>query len=228
MMTIRKSDDRGHAQFGWLDSRHTFSFGSYFDPHHMGFGALRVINQDWVAPGKGFGTHGHRDMEIISYVLEGQLAHRDSTGSAGVIEPGDVQVMSAGKGIRHSEMNGRDDAPVRFLQIWIEPAVGGTAPGYTQKHFEATDGLTLLVSPDGRDGSLPIKQDAALYRLRLAAHQGARLDIDREKAWIQVVDGRLRVGDAVVEAGDGLALTEVDTVDFEALTRAEALIFDLH
>lgn len=227
MITIRKSDARGQAHFGWLESQHSFSFGSYYDPRHMGFGDLRVINQDRVAPGRGFGAHGHRNMEIISYVLEGDLAHRDSTGSSGVIRPGDVQVMSAGRGIRHSEMNGRADAPVRFLQIWIEPEVTETAPGYTQRHFARSDGLTLLVSPDGRDGSLPIKQDAALTRAVLPAGDARVVALSKPRAWVQVVEGELAIDDQILAAGDGAAITGQDALGLRAVADTEALIFEL-
>lgn len=227
MITIRKSDARGQANFGWLDSQHSFSFGSYYDPRHMGFGDLRVINQDRVAPAKGFGAHGHRNMEIISYVLEGDLAHRDSTGSSGVIRPGDVQVMSAGRGIRHSEMNGRDDAPVRFLQIWIVPAVTETEPGYTQRNFARREGLTLLVSPDGRDGSLPIKQDAMVYRALLSAGARQTMALARPRAWVQVITGALMLDGQRLVAGDGAAISAQDALTFEALEDTEALVFEL-
>src|SRR3954454_7140028 len=166
MIQIRRAADRGHFDHGWLDTRHTFSFGDYHDGRHMGFRSLRVINEDRVQPGQGFGTHGHRDMEIISYVLEGGLAHRDSMGNGSVIEPGDVQRMSAGTGVTHSEYNASDRDPVHFLQIWIEPDVRGGKPGYEEKRFEPADKrgkLRLIASPDGRDGSTTIQQDAYLY-----------------------------------------------------------------
>jgi redox-sensitive bicupin YhaK (pirin superfamily) len=227
MITLRPADDRGHANFGWLDSRHTFSFGGYHDPAHMGFGHLRVINEDRVSPRGGFDTHGHRDMEIISYVVAGALAHRDSTGSAGVITPGEVQVMSAGRGIRHSEMNGSASEPVRFLQMWVVPAAQGTEPRYAQKHFAPRDGVTLLVSPDARDGSLAIGQDTDLYRALLPAGRAEALALRGRRAWVQVVRGALRVNGASVSAGDGAAIVDEPALSLEATSDAEALVFDL-
>ena len=172
MITVRRSEERGRVRMGWLDSHHTFSFGEYYDPQHMGFGDLRVINEDRVRPGQGFTPHGHRNMEIVSYVVSGALAHRDSTGGGGVIRPDDVQVMSAGRGIRHSEMNGSETEPVHFLQIWILPAQAETEPAYRERRFERSEGLTTLVSPDGADGSLPIGQDASIRRLLAAPGAG--------------------------------------------------------
>lgn len=227
MITLRPSPQRGQADFGWLDSRHTFSFGHYYDPLHMGFGALRVINEDKVTPGAGFGTHGHRNMEIISYVVQGALAHRDSTGTGSVITPGDVQLMSAGRGIQHSEMNGSKTEGVHFLQIWIQPNVMNTEPGYAERRFASTEGLTLLVSPDGRDGSLSMKQDADLHRAILPTGGTARLELRRNRAWVQVVHGELDVNGARLRAGDGAALDEVTALDLVARAPTEALLFDL-
>ncbi len=227
MITLRPAAERGHADFGWLDSRHSFSFGSYSDPEHMGFGHLRVINEDRVAPGAGFGPHSHRDMEIVSYVVEGRLAHRDSTGSAGIITPGEVQVMSAGSGIRHSEMNGSDTEGVHFLQIWLLPARTGTAPGYRQARFEPADGLTLLVSPGGREGSLSIGQDVDLYRASLPEGGSTRLELRGSRAWIQVIEGVIELEGARLSAGDGAAVEQHTAIELQALSRAEALLFDL-
>lgn len=228
MINIRRSAERGHVEMGWLDSQHTFSFGSYYDPRFMGFGDLRVINEDRVKPGAGFPPHGHRDMEIISYVVGGGLAHKDSTGAEGVIRHGEVQVMSAGTGIRHSEMNDSATEPVHFLQIWVLPQHKGNTPGYTQRDFGRAPGLALLVSPEGRDGSLPIDQDLDLYRALLAQGEGAQLTLKRPKAWVQVVRGEISLGDAQLRAGDGAALTEQAALEVQALTDAEILIFDLN
>ena len=227
MITIRKSDDRGAVDIGWLNSRHSFSFGQYYDAAHMGFGHLRVINQDVVQPGTGFGTHGHQNMEIISYVIDGTLAHRDSTGTQGVIQPGDVQVMSAGSGIRHSEMNGSRQETVQFLQIWLLPREGGTPPGYDQKAFLPAPGATLLVSPEGRHGSLSIRQDVDLHRVLMAPGDALTLDIQRQRAWVQLIKGTLRVGDHVLQPGDGAAITEAEQLNLTALDHVEALLFDL-
>lgn len=227
MITLRPADDRGHVDFGWLDSRHTFSFGSYHDPAHMGFGHLRVINEDRVSPRGGFDTHGHRDMEIVSYVIEGALAHRDSTGSSGVITPGEVQVMSAGRGIRHSEMNGSHSEPVHFLQMWVLPAKQGTEPRYAQKHFEPRDGLTLLASPDAREGSLAIGQDTDLYRALLRAGATEALTLRGRRAWVQVVRGALGVNGVGVSEGDGAAVEGEAALSLVATSDAEVLVFDL-
>lgn len=210
MLTIRRADDRGHADFGWLDSHHTFSFGQYYDPRHMGFGPLRVINDDRVAGGGGFPTHPHSDMEIISYVLEGALEHRDSLGTGSVIRPGDVQRMSAGAGIRHSEFNASKTEPVHFLQIWIIPERKGIAPGYEQKSFppsERQGRLKLIGARDGREGAVTIHQDVDLYAGLLAAgdevvHQVA----SGRKAWLQVAQGTVTVDGQTLSAGDGAAL----------------------
>ncbi|MCK6504899.1 pirin family protein [Myxococcota bacterium] len=231
-MEIRRADQRGHADHGWLDSHHSFSFASYHDPRYMGFGHLRVINEDRVIPGEGFGTHPHRDMEIVSYVVSGALAHRDTLGTGSVIRPGEVQLMSAGKGIAHSEMNASDREPVHFLQIWILPARAGTAPRYEQRAFLAPDGspqdgLTLVASPDGRDGSLTIGQDVDLYRALLAP--GARVEpaLRRRRAWVQMVHGELEVEGVLLRAGDGLAIVDAAGLRLSAHDRVEALLFDL-
>jgi quercetin 2,3-dioxygenase len=231
MFTLRKSQDRGRADFGWLDSRHSFSFGQYHDPDHMGFGALRVINDDRVAPGGGFDTHGHKDMEIFSYVLEGALAHRDSLGSGSVIRPGDVQLMSAGTGILHSEFNASDRYPVHFLQVWIVPQMQGMAPSYAEKHFpedERRNRLKVIVSTDGRDGSLKIHQDAAIHAGTLDedARLTQTLKSDR-RYWLHVAKGTLDVQGHSVEQGDGLAIVQEGKLNLSARTPSEILLFDL-
>src|SRR3954466_3093892 len=207
-MEIRRSDDRGHAQHGWLDSFHSFSFADYHDPEHMGFGPLRVINEDRVQPGQGFGTHGHRDMEIISYVLEGGLAHRDSMGNGSTLKPGDAQRMSAGTGVRHSEFNASDQEPVHFLQIWIEPAVRNVAPSYEEARFDdaAKRGrLRLIASPDGREGSVHINQDANVYAALLDGAERAEFDSrEGRRTYVHVVRGSLTVGGQPLRAGDAL------------------------
>ena len=231
MIIHRKASERGHADFGWLDSHHSFSFGQYYDPRHMGFGALRVINDDRVAGGGGFDTHGHKDMEILSYVLEGELAHRDSLGSGSVIRPGDIQLMSAGTGVRHSEFNASQDDPVHFLQIWIIPEKQGLQPSYAEQHFpeaERRNQLRLIASSDGRDGSLKIRQDAAIHASVLEA--GASLSQVLKPArryWLQVAAGMIDVnGHALVE-GDGLALVKEENLAISARTKSEFLLFDL-
>lgn len=224
---LRPSSQRGHTDLGWLDSRHSFSFGSYYDRRHLGFGVLRVINEDRVAAGAGFGAHGHRDMEIVSYVVSGQLAHRDSTGGGGVIRPGEVQVMSAGRGVRHSELNGSREEPVHFLQIWLLPARAATEPAYRQRDFGRAPGLTLLVSPDGREGSLPMGQDADLHRALLSEGQEAALPLRHHRAWVQVVSGQLEVNGARLGPGDGAALEGVSALQLRAHADLEALLFDL-
>lgn len=231
MITPRPANERGSAHLDWLDSRHSFSFGHYHDAAHQGFGPLRVINEDWIRPGAGFPTHGHRDMEIITYVIEGALAHKDSTGSGSVIRPGDVQHMSAGTGIRHSEFNASGTEPAHLLQIWIMPDETGIDPGYAEKHFDfdlARGALQLVASKNGRDGSLPIHQDADLYAARLDA--GASLTHSpkpRRKIWIQVVAGTLLVNDIPASTGDGLALSGETQVRLSAETDAEILLFDM-
>jgi len=231
MIEIRKSKDRGYADHGWLRSYHTFSFADYRDPEHMGFGHLRVINEDRIQPGTGFGTHGHRDMEIISYVLEGALAHKDSMGNGSAIVPGDVQRMSAGKGVRHSEFNHAQDGVTHFLQIWIEPNVTGIPPSYEQKHFDAASKrgrLRLVASPDGREGSVKIHQDAFLYVALLdgADREAHKLQPGR-RAYVHVARGKLTVSGQPLEAGDALKAVDTAEIVLEKGEGAEVLLFDL-
>ncbi|WP_242354520.1 MULTISPECIES: pirin family protein [unclassified Anaeromyxobacter] len=231
MITVRRSEARGHFDHGWLDTRHTFSFADYHDPGHMGFRTLRVINEDRVAPGQGFGTHGHRDMEILSYVLSGRLAHRDSMGTGSTIGPGEVQRMTAGTGVLHSEFNGSDSEPVRFLQIWILPERRGLLPGYEQKQFpeeERRGRLRLVASRDGADGSVTIHQDARVYAALLGAGERAVLPLEAGRhAWVQVARGTLRLGDETLAAGDGAAMSDEREVRLEGVEAAEVLVFDL-
>ena len=231
MLTLRPAHERGHAQHGWLDSHHTFSFSSYYDPAHMGFRALRVINEDRVLPTQGFGTHPHRDMEIISYVLAGGLQHRDSLGTGSVIRPGDVQRMSAGTGVTHSEFNASKTDPVHFLQIWLQPARLGIAPSYEQKNFPSEDKrgrLRIVASPDGRDGSVTVHTDALLFAGLF--EKGERADYTLaagRHAWVQVARGHVRVNGQALKAGDGLALSQETAVQIEGVQGAELLLFDL-
>ena len=231
MIHVRKSNERGHADHGWLDTHHTFSFADYYDPENMGFRALRVINEDRVQPGQGFGTHGHRDMEILSYVLEGGLSHKDSTGGGGVIRPGDVQRMSAGTGVMHSEFNASRSEPVHFLQIWLLPERRGIAPGYEQKHFPAEQRqgqLLLVASPDAAEGSLKIHQDARVYSSLLGKGQTVSQDLAPGRhAWVQVARGKVRLGDVVLGAGDGAALSDERSVTLTGEEPSEVLLFDL-
>jgi redox-sensitive bicupin YhaK (pirin superfamily) len=231
MLDIRKAQDRGYADHGWLKSYHSFSFADYFDSEHVEFGALRVINEDRVAPGKGFGTHGHRDMEIISYVLEGELEHKVSLGTGSIIRPGDVQRMSAGTGVRHSEFNPSPTQPVHFLQIWIQPDRGGIAPGYEQKRFEAESKrgrLRLIASPDAREGSVTIHQDARVYA---GLFDGAESAVHRSdpgrRTYVHVARGTIRVNGEALSAGDAAKLTDVTEVKLEGGDDAEVLLFDL-
>lgn len=231
MFQIRKARERGHADHGWLDSWHTFSFADYYDPGHMGFRSLRVINDDRVQPGMGFGTHPHRDMEIISYVLEGELEHRDSMGNGSVIRSGEVQRMSAGTGITHSEFNHSKSEPVHFLQIWIFPQKTGLSPEYEQKFFpdEAKRGtLKLIASSDGRNGSVTIHQDASLYAAVLDSGDEVVYDIlpDRH-LWLQVARGKVAAGGHPLERGDGLGVSVEDRLVIAGLENAEILLFDL-
>ena len=231
MMEIRKSQDRGLAEHGWLRSYHSFSFADYYDPEHMGFGHLRVINEDRVQPGTGFGTHGHRDMEIISYVLEGALAHKDSMGNGSTIVPGDVQRMSAGKGVMHSEFNQSKDGVTHFLQIWIEPNVAGITPSYEQKHFDADSKrgkLRLLASPDGRDASVTIHQDAFLYAVLLeGADRVVHALRPGRRAYLHVARGKVTANDQPLEAGDALKAVDAPELVLEQGRGAEVLLFDL-
>jgi len=231
MISVRRSDERGHANHGWLDSRHSFSFADYHDPAHMGFGPLRVINDDRVAPGQGFGTHGHRDMEIISYVLEGALEHKDSMGNGSVITYGDVQRMSAGTGVLHSEFNPSGDVPVHFLQIWIEPARRGIAPSYQQARFEPADKrgrLRLVASPDGAEGSVTLQQDARVYAgLFDGAEEGTLAIGEGRRVYVHVALGELTVNGASLAAGDALRLTGETDLRLSAGRGAEVLVFDL-
>ncbi|HEY6965941.1 MAG TPA: pirin family protein [Burkholderiales bacterium] len=231
MLEIRRAAERGHAQHGWLDSWHSFSFADYHDPAHMGFGPLRVINEDRIQPGTGFGTHGHRDMEIISYVLEGALGHRDSMGTGSTIVPGDVQRMSAGRGVQHSEMNHDKSGVTHFLQIWIEPSARGIAPGYEQKHFDAASKrgrLRLVASPDGAEGSVTIHQDARLYAgLFDGAERATQALAPGRKAYLHLVRGKLTANGTPLAAGDALKITGAHEVTLERGEGAEALLFDL-
>jgi quercetin 2,3-dioxygenase len=234
MLKIRHAEQRGHADHGWLDSHHTFSFADYYDPANMGFRALRVINEDRVAPGNGFPRHPHRDMEIVSYVLEGGLAHKDSMGTGSVIRPGDVQRMSAGSGVTHSEYNASTTDPVHFLQIWLVPSQRGIAPGYEQKTFSAEDKagrLRVVASPTGRDGSVTIHTDATLYAGLFAANQSERLALAPGRhAWVHVARGSAKVNGQLLSAGDGAALSDEPAVSVEGVAGeepAEVLVFDL-
>ncbi len=231
MMTIRKATDRGHADHGWLDSHHTFSFADYYDPNHMGFRNLRVINDDRVEAGRGFGAHPHRDMEIISYVLEGALAHKDSMGTGAVIRPGDVQRMSAGTGVTHSEFNASKSESVHFLQIWLMPAKRGIQPGYEQKNFSDADKrgtLKLVASPDGADGSITIHTDARVYAGVFGNAQRAELPLAKERgAWVHVARGNVKVNDQVLHEGDGVAIEGEPVIRVDGVDDGEVLVFDL-
>jgi redox-sensitive bicupin YhaK (pirin superfamily) len=230
-MIVRKAADRGHADFGWLDSRHTFSFGEYFDPTHMGFGPLRVINDDRVAGGGGFPTHPHRDMEIITYVLDGALQHKDTLGTSSVIRTGDVQRMSAGTGVRHSEFNASSVEPAHFLQIWIVPEAQGLAPGYAQKNFLAEEKrgkLRLVASQDGRDGSITINRDVDLYASLLARGETVEHEVKAGRgAWAHVARGEVSLNGQALVAGDGVAVTEAGALRIAAAADAEVLVFDI-
>ena len=231
MITTRKSFDRGHADHGWLKSFHSFSFADYYDPNHMGFGNLRVINEDRIAPGTGFGTHSHRDMEIISYVLEGALAHKDNMGNGTSIVPGDVQRMSAGRGVMHSEFNHAPSDTTHFLQIWIQPNVQGIEPGYEQLHFDEADKrgtLRLVASSDARDGSLKLNADAAMYAGLFDGSESARLPIDpARKAYVHVVRGKVSVNGQALSAGDAAQLSKEPAVVIDGGDNAEVIVFDL-
>jgi quercetin 2,3-dioxygenase len=231
MYEIRRSHERGYADHGWLKSYHTFSFADYYDPQHVEFGALRVINEDRVAPGAGFGTHGHRDMEIISYVLEGELAHRDSLGSGSVIRPGDVQRMSAGRGVRHSEFNSSATDQAHFLQIWIQPNVLGIAPEYEEKRFEPEEKrgrLRLIASPDGANGSVRIHQDARVYAGLFDGTERSDFDIGaNRRVYVHVARGTVNANGETLEAGDALKLTQAERLTLSEGKDAEVLVFDL-
>ncbi len=231
MFEIRHAEDRGLANFGWLSSRHTFSFGHYFDPRFMGFGPLRVINEDVVQPARGFGTHGHRDMEIISYVLDGALEHKDSLGTGSVIRPGDVQRMTAGTGVRHSEFNASDREPVHFLQIWILPEREGLDPGYEQKHFapeEKRGRLRLVGSRDGRDASVRIHRDVDLYAALLAPGDAVDHELAAgRKGWLQVARGHITLNGRDLGPGDGAAIEPPLSAQIAGSSEAEILLFDM-
>jgi quercetin 2,3-dioxygenase len=231
MLELRKASERGYADHGWLRSFHSFSFADYYDPQHVQFGALRVINEDRVAPGKGFGTHSHRDMEIISYVLEGRLAHKDSIGTGSIIEPGDVQRMSAGTGVKHSEFNPSSDQPVHFLQIWIQPGETGIPPSYEQKRFDADSKrgrLRLVASRDGRDASVTIHQDASMYAGLFDGTERAVQTVRAgRKVYVHVARGRIDVNGQTLDAGDAAKLIGVSEITLNGGHAAEVLVFDL-
>lgn len=231
MIKLRKSEDRGSANFGWLDTRYTFSFSGYYDPEYTGFRTLRVINDDRVAPGAGFGEHPHRDMEIITFVLEGSLKHRDSTGGESIITPGVVQRMSAGTGVTHSEFNASKTEPLHLLQIWIEPDTKGIQPGYEEKSFDPSEWdnkLSPIASPGGKDGSLKIRQDAAVYAARLSKYGAVEYaPEDGRFLWIHVATGDVRLNDLVLSAGDGAAVSEEPVVRLSGVKDSLVLLFDL-
>jgi redox-sensitive bicupin YhaK (pirin superfamily) len=231
MIRIRKAAERGHAEHGWLDSWHTFSFADYHDPKHMGFRSLRVINDDRVAPGKGFGTHPHRDMEILSYVLEGALEHKDSMGTGSQIKPGDVQRMSAGTGIFHSEFNASASESVHFLQIWILPERAGLPPGYEQRNFPLNDrrgALRLIASRDGAQGSVVVHQDVRLFGGIFGAGEQASYELSPKRhAWLHVASGRIRLNDQELDAGDAAAVSEESLLAISGVDHGEILLFDL-
>jgi redox-sensitive bicupin YhaK (pirin superfamily) len=231
MQQIRRSEERGFADHGWLKSFHTFSFADYFDPQHVDFGPLRVINEDRVEAGAGFGTHAHRDMEILSYVLSGALAHKDSIGNGSTIRPGDVQRMSAGRGVQHSEFNASNSEPVHFLQIWIMPNARGIEPGYEERHFSAQDRrgrLRLIASPDRADGSVLIHQDARVYAGLFDAEENASLAIEPgRRVYLHVARGRINADGVALSSGDALKLTDTATLQLREAHAAEVLVFDL-
>jgi|TARA_R110001583_G_scaffold49621_3_gene155358 hypothetical protein len=231
MITIRNAQDRGKANFGWLNSNHTFSFGSYYDPKHMGFSHLRVINDDTVTPGAGFETHGHKDMEILSLVLEGKIAHKDSAGNIKELPAGEYQLMSAGKGIYHSEFNASKKDMLKFLQIWIQPNQLGGEPGYQQKAFSQEQGFTTIITPNGKNGTLHIKQDMQLIQLILEDELKATWQADNNRRYyVHVIEGELSLGDGIsVRPGDGAKIEDVSTIQFDKISdqRVKALLFDL-
>ncbi len=231
MIQIRRSEERGHANHGWLDSYHTFSFASYRDPEFMGYSVLRVVNQDRVTPGAGFGTHGHKDMEIVSYVLDGVLEHKDGMGNGSQLRPGDVQLMSAGSGVTHSEFNGSPDEALHFLQMWVLPAQRDTTPRYGERHFDASERqghLRLVVSPDGRDESLKIGQDACLYAGLLDGNEEIEFDRDERRcAWLHLARGTLLLNGEALEPGDGAAIEDERRLTFTRGQSAEFVLWDL-
>jgi quercetin 2,3-dioxygenase len=231
MLQVRRANERGHAEHGWLDSHHTFSFADYYDPKFMGFGPLRVINEDRVQPGQGFGAHSHRDMEIISYVLSGALAHKDSLGNGSVLRPGDVQRMSAGTGVTHSEFNHSQSELVHFLQIWIQPERAGARPSYAEQRFDDADKrgrLRLIGSRDGRDESVVIHQDVALYAALLDPGEQVEHELSKgRRAWLQIVRGAVQVNGQNLSAGDGLAITDEPKVTIRGTESVELLLFDM-
>jgi len=231
MIKVRKSEDRGAVNLGWLDSRHSFSFGHYYDPNHMGLGPLRVINEDRVQPGNGFDTHGHRDMEIISYVLEGALEHKDSMGTGSIIRPGDVQRMTAGTGVRHSEYNPSDTDPLHFLQIWIVPEKDRLSPNYEQKHFDLggdNNGLVLIGSREGRNGSIVINQDVDLFAAKLKKSGSVTHQVVAgRQIWLQIVRGAVTLNLVGLTEGDGAAISDEENVKIEATEESEILLFDM-
>jgi hypothetical protein len=230
MLTLRKAEERGHANHGWLDTYHSFSFADYYDPEHMGYGPLRVINDDRIHPGRGFGTHPHRDMEIVTYVLAGELAHKDSMGNGSVIRRGDVQRMSAGTGVLHSEFNASNETPVHLLQIWIEPARRGAAPSYEQKHYtdaEKRGRLLPIVSGDGSDGSVTIHQDARVYAGIVGSEPVRHMLAADRKAYVHVATGAATVNGQRLAAGDAVKIAGERQIDISGASEAEVLVFDL-
>jgi redox-sensitive bicupin YhaK (pirin superfamily) len=231
VILLRRSDERGHFDHGWLDTRHTFSFGDYVDPAHMGFRSLRVLNEDRVRPGQGFPTHSHRDMEIVTWVLDGSLEHRDSLGNGSVIRPGEAQRLSAGTGITHSEFNHSGSEPLHFLQIWILPVARGLPPGYEQRAFpeaERRARLRLIGSADGREGSVTIRQDVDVFASLLARDEAVRHDLRSGRhAWVHVARGEVELGGQVLAAGDAAALGGEPTLEISSRGNSEVLLFDL-
>ncbi|MEO0412721.1 MAG: pirin family protein [Pseudomonadota bacterium] len=229
MTYLRRTEERGSADFGWLQSRHSFSFGQYYDPNHMGFSDLRVINQDVVAPGAGFGTHPHENMEILTYVLEGALKHVDSMGNERTLSAGEFQRMTAGTGVTHSEMNASQTDPVHFLQIWVEPNENGLAPSYEELSLgDVPQGVTLIAAPEAREGQLSIHQDTRIFAGKMDAAQSATLEVDAgRRIWVQGISGGVVVNGQQVRPGDGLALEGVDTVSITVQEDAQFLVFDL-
>jgi len=228
MITIRRSHERGPTRLGWLNSMHTFSFGRYYDPEHMGVSVLRVINDDKVTPGAGFATHSHKDMEIISYVKRGTIEHKDSMGNIERLPAGEFQLMSAGTGVTHSEYNPSDTESLEFLQIWIVPNVTGIEPGYQQKRFPEHSGMQLIASPDGRDGSLLVHQDAALWLLKLDKDDQATHTVSPDRTvYVHIISGTLSIENDLLETGDGASLQNVQQINFRSPSQATALVFDL-